>query len=213
MRTDHTPLVIDGHSYWLVNGRLRPFVAGGATGDGAGDPPPDGQGDPAAGDQQQQNQLGDAGQKAIAAERKARRDAEQKAKDLEARLAQLEDKDKTDTQRLTEQVTSLTQERDAAKASLDRLTIAIEKGLPEDLAKRVTGGARRIAGGDPDELASDAEDYFSTLGPVPGTDAGSGSTPPPSSRPQPKPLPGGGDPEAAPEETDLTKIGERMFRR
>lgn len=30
------PLVIDGHRYWLVNGRLRPFVSGGSEGDDDG---------------------------------------------------------------------------------------------------------------------------------------------------------------------------------
>lgn len=54
--------------------------------------------------------LGDSGKKAIEAERKARRDADKRAKDLEARLAQFEDANKSETERLTDRAAKAEQQ-------------------------------------------------------------------------------------------------------
>lgn len=35
----NTPVTIDGYRYWMVNGRLRPFIAGGSGEDPGGEPP------------------------------------------------------------------------------------------------------------------------------------------------------------------------------
>lgn len=135
----------------------------------------------------------DAGAKqALSAERKARRDAERAAADLRAKLKELEDKDKSDSERLTEQVSTLTKERDNALLSEARLKAAVTKGLSEDQAKRVLGGARRISGDTPEDLEADASDYFETFGSDPGESSSVPGKPTEALR-------GGGDPTQEPE--------------
>lgn len=101
MASTPTPLVIDGHSYWLVNGRLRPFVAGGT---GEGEPPaPEGEppvGEPPASEPPASEPppaatppdpaLGDAGKAALKAERERAAKAERDLKAAQKRLDELE---------------------------------------------------------------------------------------------------------------------------
>jgi hypothetical protein len=81
--------------------------------------------------------LGDAGKKALDAERKARRDAEAKIKELEpqaAKARELEDAGKTEQQRLTDQRDAEKQRADKAEADAARYRAAMEHGLSaEDL--------------------------------------------------------------------------------
>lgn len=58
--------------------------------------------------------LGDAGKKALEAERKARRDAEKVARDTQAKLKEFEDRDKSDLQKLQDDLAA----RDAQLAEL-----------------------------------------------------------------------------------------------
>lgn len=104
--------------------------------------------------------LGDAGKKALQAERDARKAAEKQAKDLADRLKTIEDKDKSEVERLTEQVSTLTKERDEATVRADRLEVAVSKALDDTTAKRVINGSKRIVGSSRDELEADADDYF-----------------------------------------------------
>ena len=127
--------------------------------------------------------LGDGGQKALDAERKARRDAERESKALAARLAELEDKDKTEVERLTAQVAALTKERDTATVSSARLRVALDKGLTPTQAKRLVGDTE-------EELAADADELLSDLGAMPG-DEKKGA--PPGGSPTPDLKPGNGD--------------------
>ena len=162
-----------------------------ATGDPKPDPPKD---------------LGDAGKKALDEERKARREAEKQAKDLADRLKTLEDKDKSEVEKLTEQVASLTKERDSAVQRADRLEVAVVKSLDEDKAKRITTAAKRLTGSTREELEADADEFLSTF----ATSDTPQRTPLPG-KPREDLKPGGGDPDKPVEETDVRKIGERMF--
>ena len=100
--------------------------------------------------------LGDAGKRALDAERKARAAAEKRAKDAEARIKAAEDADKTEVERLQAQVAEMTKSAEAAVARADRYEVAASKGLT--LAQ-----ARRLVGTTKDELEADADEMRSEL--------------------------------------------------
>lgn len=108
--------------------------------------------DPAKGDPDPAPTLGDAGKKALDDERKARREAERQLKELGTQLAALQDKDKSDSERLTEKVTQLEKDLASATAKADRFEVALDKGLDMTRAKRLTGTTREELEADADEL-------------------------------------------------------------
>lgn len=140
--------------------------------------------DPATGDPAPDKpDMGDAGKKALETERKARRDAERQLREMGDQLKALQDKDKSDSERLTEKVTQLEKDLAAATAKADRFEVALEKGLDMTRAKRLTGSTR-------DELEADADELITWT-------AGTGDKPVPG-KPTPD-LKGGGDPTEEPE--------------
>jgi 5-methylcytosine-specific restriction protein A len=150
--------------------------------------------------------LGDAGKKALEAERRARRDAEAKAKDLEGRLKAIEDKDKSEVERLTEENAKLTQDLNAATAERARIKVALDKGLTATQAKRLVGTTE-------EELAADADELLADLGAgAKPDDDDKPNASPPGGKPREQLKPGNGDPDQPVEETDVKKLGERMFR-
>jgi hypothetical protein len=110
-------------------------------------------------DQSATDNLGDAGKKALDAERREKRAAEKRANDLEARLREFEDRDKTEAQKLADRADA------AEKRALDletralRLEVAAEKGLTPAQAKRLVGVTR-------EELEADAEELVATFKPA-----------------------------------------------
>lgn len=103
------------------------------------------------------DELGDAGKRALEAERKARRVAEKRAQEAEAKVKEAEDAEKTEVERLTGQVADLEKKLGAATAKSDRFEVAAAKGLT--LAQ-----ARRLVGDTKEELESDADDLLADLG-------------------------------------------------
>lgn len=94
--------------------------------------------------------LGDAGKAALDAERSARKAAEKELKDLRTRLTALEDKDKSDVDRITGERDRLKADLDAREARLrdmavtTALTTAATKAgarYPELIVQRVAGDA------------------------------------------------------------------------
>ncbi len=83
--------------------------------------------------------LGEPGKKALDSERAARRAAEKAAADLQAKVKEYEDRNKTELERLTEAATAAKAEADAAKAEALRLRVAAETGLPTDLFEFLAG--------------------------------------------------------------------------
>lgn len=146
---------------------------------------------------QSDDTLGDAGKKALDAERKARREAEQRLKDVEAQLKELSDKDKSEVEKLREAVTALTKERDDSAAKVLRFEVASEKGLTPAQAKRLVGVTK-------EELEADADEILEAF-----PASSSGATPPPSRRPAAD-LKGGSDPTEEPVETDPRKLAESV---
>lgn len=146
----------------------------------------------------------DAGAKtALEAERKARRDADKRNADLERRLREIEDKDKTEVQRLTEENARLTKELATVTVSGARLKVALEKGLTATQAKRLVGDTE-------EDLAADADELLSDLGAKPG-DGETKPPPPAGGKPREQLRPGSGDPDVPVDETDIKKLGSRMF--
>jgi len=119
--------------------------------------------------------LGDAGKRALDAERKARGDAERRAKEAEARIKALEDEGKSELERLQGQVAELTKRAEGAESKADRFEVAAAKGL--SLAQ-----ARRLVGSTKEELEADAEEMRTELGLNDSKD----DTPAPASKPRPK---------------------------
>lgn len=161
---------------------------------------------PATGDEQQHDeQLNEGGKRALDAERAARKRLEHELKELRplaAKAKQADDAKKDEVQRLTEQLTATTTERDSAALHRDRLKVAISKGLTLTQAKRLVGSTE-------DELTADADELLADLGARPGGDKAD-ERPGPSGKPREHLQPGGGD-QAPPEETDVRALGKRMF--
>lgn len=148
-------------------------------------------------------ELGDKGKKALEEERAARREAEKQAKDLAARLKAIEDKDKSEVERLTEQVATLTKERDSAVTKADRLEVAVLKSLDETQATRITSAAKRLTGSTREELEADADEFLTAFAP-------SDDREPPAGKPR-EHLRGGGDPTEDPE-VDVREVVESIPR-
>lgn len=102
----------------------------------------------------------DAGKRALQQERAKVKELERQIADLKPladAAREAEDANKTELQRLGDQVAQLTQERDAATAERARLSVALEKGLTPTQAKRLVGST-------PEEIAADADQLLADLG-------------------------------------------------
>jgi hypothetical protein len=117
--------------------------------------------------------LGDAGRKALDAERTARKELEKQVKDLQARdpvkalleaLGQKPEPGQDPSQALTERIAAM--EERTAKAELEalRLKVAADKGLSPKQAARLRGATRDELEADADELLADFPGSTSTPG-------------------------------------------------
>lgn len=128
-------------------------------------------------DRQDDERLGEGGRKALTAEREANRALRAEKQDLEKRLRELEDRDKTEEQKRAERLTELEQTAATAQRSLEekdalilRYQVAAEKGLDLVAAERLRGTTR-------EEIAEDADTWISRWG--------AGATPPRQKVPDP----------------------------
>jgi hypothetical protein len=139
--------------------------------------------------------LGDAGKKAIAEEREARREAEKQRKELEVRLKELEplaakakkleEASKTEAEKLTERATAAEKRAAELEAKALRLEVAATKGLTQAQAKRLVGATK-------EELEADADELLASFGPAQpdsGGKGGKGKTPVANLRPGAMPNP------------------------
>ena len=88
-------------------------------------------GEPATGDAT--DTLGDAGKKALASERAARKAAEKRAADLAAQIKAAEDAGKTEAQKQAETLASLQADLAAMRAEKERAEVAAKTGVPVDI--------------------------------------------------------------------------------
>lgn len=120
-------------------------------------------------DQPATGELGDAGKKALDAERREKRAAEKRAAELEAKLKEFEDRDKTESTRAIERAEAAEKALAAAESRALRLEIASEKGLTPAQAKRLVGESR-------EELEADADELLETFKPPASDDDSSKET-------------------------------------
>lgn len=117
------------------------------------DPEPKIDSDPGKGDP---DQLGDAGKRALSAEREARQKAEKAAADALARVKQLEDADLSEKEKAEKERDEYRTSSESSRALLDRYEAAEEAGLPLSWAKRLTGSTK-------DEIVVDAKQVKADL--------------------------------------------------
>jgi predicted nucleic acid-binding Zn-ribbon protein len=168
-------------------------------GDGDGTAPPEVKPRPEA------EQLGDAGKKALDAMKLERNEAKKSLAAVQAKLKSIEDKDKSELQRLQE-------ERDALKSSSDKATsqaramqVAMDRAPEHATLAQVKAVAKRVRGDSEDELHTDADELFELLAPAQ-------STPKTPSRPKER-LKGGSEPDEEVEEDDPRKLAALVKRR
>lgn len=142
--------------------------------------------------------LGDGGEKALKAERAARAAAEKTNKELAAKLKEIEDAEKSESQKLQEQLATLTKERDDSLAEALRLRVGAANGL-------TPAQSRRLQGATQEELEADAAEFLADLAP-------GGAKPPPSTRPKAA-LRGGGDPTDLGDDRPVDEIVKSIPRR
>lgn len=104
--------------------------------------------------------LGDAGKRAIAAERKAREIAEKSLKALQDELTKRENAELTELERFKRENAELRSNHSTASLEATRYRVALEKGIPADLAARLQGSNY-------DEISADADTLVSMF-PAPG---------------------------------------------
>lgn len=114
--------------------------------------------------------LSDAGRNAIRQERRAAREAQKRANELEAELQEFRDRDKTDLQKLTEERDTFKGTSATLEAENLRLKVALKKGLVGERAFI----ADRLHGDTEKELLEDADTLLSQLKPADATDFDNG---------------------------------------
>lgn len=142
---------------------------------------------PAKGDETPPADLGDAGKKALEAERKARRDAESQLKSLHDELQAIKDRDKSDGEKLAEKLAAAEKRAADAETKALRLEVASEKGVKP----------RWLNGSTREELEQAADEYLADHPPA------TGDKPTPGKPAED--LRGGGDPTEEPE-VDIRKV-------
>jgi hypothetical protein len=127
--------------------------------------------------------LGDAGKKALDAERTARKEAEKRLSEAAARIAEFEDAQRTEEEKrqheletLRAQIEDERKQREAVERDLLVKSVAAEYGLPDELAGR-------LAGEDREALVEDAKVLQKLMAPsgprkpAPVPEVGTASTP------------------------------------
>lgn len=139
----------------------------------------------------------------VAALKAALKKANDEAAASRHRLKEIEDRDKSEGEKLTDRATAAEKRAVDAEARALRLEVAAAKGL-------TPGQAKRLAGTTKEELEADAEELLSDFAPINGgEDTDRRDTP--GGRPKER-LRGGGAPTDEPEETDPRKLADLIPR-
>lgn len=89
-----------------------------------------------------------------------------------ARFDELDAQNKSEVEKATERAAAIERERDEATARLNRLEVALEKGLSTSQAKRLVGSTREELEADADELLKDLGDSNKPRPPKPDANQG-----------------------------------------
>jgi hypothetical protein len=187
MAAGNTP-VREGRVWVFPDGKRLPVISGGA---GEDDPtePPEPTADPPAPTADD-----------LAAVKAALKKANEEAAASRLKLKEIEDRDKSDSEKLSERAATAERRAEEAEARALRLEVAAAKGL-------TPGQAKRLAGSTLEELEADADELLADFAPTTGE-----SEPPLGGRPKER-LRGGGSPAEEPEETDPRKLAALISRR
>jgi hypothetical protein len=119
-------------------------------------------------------ELGDPGKRAIAAERKRADIAEKSLKALQEELQKRENAELTELERFKRENDELRNQSSTSSLEATRYRVALEKGIPADLAARLQGTNY-------DEISADADTLVSLIPapgkPVPRPDLSQGAKP------------------------------------
>ena len=132
-------------------------------------------------EQQAEETLGDPGKKALAAERDARKAAEHRFAEAEARLKEIEDANLSELQKAQRDADEYRSKLASLQVENARSRIALEKGVPSDLIEFIVGE-------DEEQMAAKADLLMSRLNSTPSTPKpdftqGASGTPAPATRP------------------------------
>jgi hypothetical protein len=108
-------------------------------------------------EQQGDPDLGDAGKRALDAERKRAKAAEKERDALTARLKEVDDRDKTEQQKASDRADAAEKRAADLEMRLLRSEVAAAKGLTPGQARRLQGETQR-------ELEKDADDLLEEFG-------------------------------------------------
>lgn len=140
---------------------------------------------PAAAPQGDPDQLGDAGKRALAAERKRADDAEKARKALQDQIDQIEAAKLSDLEKAQKAATDAATTAAQAQQETLRLRVAMAKGIPASLVDRLRGTTEDEITADADELLKFVNTSAATAGQQPagprpdlaqGARGGSGTT-------------------------------------
>ena len=139
----------------------------------------------------------------IRKQRESEAAAIERAKELEAKVKDFEDRDKSESQKLEERATGAETRATAAERKALQLEVALDKA-PEGMSiKQVRKLAKRLSGEDREALEADAEELFEEFVEDEGEE--------PRRRPRERLRPGAA-PGAEPEETDPAKLAKAVPR-
>lgn len=88
---------------------------------------------------------------------KALKQANKEAEQRRLKLKEIEDRDKSESEKLTERTRELESNLTTAQATALRYEIALDKGIPKSIATRLQGSTR-------EEMEADADELLKTLG-------------------------------------------------
>lgn len=125
----------------------------------------------------------------------ALRKANKEAADTRAKLKELEDRDKTESERLTGRVADLEKQLAESTSRVTRYEVALDKGLTKTQARRLVGDSE-------EDLLADADDLLASFKP---TEPAPEAKPPPGSPPKETLRPGAAPAEPEPSAAELRK--------
>lgn len=106
-----------------------------------------------------EDRLGDAGKRALTAERDARKAAERELADARARLKEIEDANLSEIEKAKRDAEEARSELASLQLESTRSRIALEKGVPSDLIEFITGDTA-------EEMAAKADVLVARLAPA-----------------------------------------------
>ena len=112
--------------------------------------------------EQTPEELGEAGKKALTAEREARKQAERERAELASRLKEIEDANLSELEKAQREAAEARDALTSIQRESDRNRIALEKGVPSDLTEFITGETA-------EEMAAKADLLMARLNSTPST--------------------------------------------